>query len=197
MFFSFKPILATALVALTLSLERPSTKSPCGNANIASAFATSKAATLNADGSFTASITNFNGGVDGSREITSAKVDASGTGKSFVAATVTQNGDKAPSTTGTQQLTIKLPAGTSCKGAGGNGAAGANTGAATGAAATTGKKAGGKKGSGKKNKGAKKARAFEAIRSFFESQRTARAAGSRAASIARRAAEAPAVEALA
>ena len=75
-------------------------------------------------------------GQDGSRQVT-AKVDDAATGKTFVAAQVTKNGDlvnnsfhswfygtnyiyyKAPTDVGSQQLTIQLPANTKCTGGSG------------------------------------------------------------------------------
>ncbi|KAH9926338.1 uncharacterized protein BXZ73DRAFT_78835, partial [Epithele typhae] len=135
---SFKSLLATTTVALSVSLnahahaiitpalgvsgtavradvQRPSTSAPCGEVDVASAFATSNAATLGADGSFT--------GEDGSRHVT-AEVDPTGTGESFVAATVTRTATTyvvplVSSSAGTQQVTVKLPAGTICSGTGG------------------------------------------------------------------------------
>ena len=115
MFFFSKSFTATAVLALSLALEasahalvtpalgvqgagaranvqRPSTASPCGNVNIAATLGTSTAVAATGD-TFSATITNFNAGVDGSRQVT-AKVDATGTGKSFVNAVVTTNGDK-------------------------------------------------------------------------------------------------------
>jgi hypothetical protein len=59
--------------------------------NIAAALPKSNA--VRATGTtFTVTAQNFNGGADGSRKFT-AKVDATGTGKSFVAATITKNGN--------------------------------------------------------------------------------------------------------
>ena len=55
-------------------------------------------------------IWNAFSGADDSRSIEKVQVDASGTGKNFVAAQV------APANDDTQQLTIQLPAGTKCTG---------------------------------------------------------------------------------
>jgi len=99
-------------------VQRPSTAKPCGKASL-SAVGTSTPAIAAADGTVQMTITDFNGGVDGSRAIKSTTIDETGTGKSFKAApanTVTKNGDKAPPTAGSQQLTVKLPAGTKCTG---------------------------------------------------------------------------------
>jgi hypothetical protein len=60
--------------------------------NIATALAGSTAIKANGN-TFTVQVQNFNAGVDGSRQFT-AKVDASGTGKSLVAATITKNGQR-------------------------------------------------------------------------------------------------------
>ncbi|KAH9921192.1 uncharacterized protein BXZ73DRAFT_79968 [Epithele typhae] len=74
-----------------------------------------------ADGTFSAPITNFNKGVDGSREIAKVMVDPTGTGdkNSFVAATMVENGSAAPPTLGTEQISVQLPAGMTCAGTGG------------------------------------------------------------------------------
>jgi hypothetical protein len=95
------------------NVQRPSTAKPCGNVNIAIDSAQTVAA--NAQGVFTVTAQNFNGGKDGSRQFT-MQVDAAGTGKNFVAGQVTKNGDLAPKDVGTQQLTASLPAGTKCTG---------------------------------------------------------------------------------
>ncbi|KAJ7155833.1 hypothetical protein C8R46DRAFT_1116564 [Mycena filopes] len=97
-------------------VQRPSTKSPCGSVNIASSLDTSTAVPVEADGTTVMlNVTNFNAGGDGSRSV-SVLVDPTGTGKNFVAAKVTKNGDAAPKSTGTQQVTLTLPAGTVCSG---------------------------------------------------------------------------------
>ncbi|KAI0628213.1 hypothetical protein C8Q77DRAFT_479535 [Trametes polyzona] len=95
--------------------QRPKKGKECGNTDIAKTFDSSTAVPVAANGTFPATITNFNGGVDGSRQVT-ALVDASGTGKSFVPATVLQNGDRDPKGTGSQPLVVQLPAGTTCTG---------------------------------------------------------------------------------
>lgn len=41
-------------------VQRPSKNSPCGNVDIASALTTATPITVNADGTFTATVTNFN-----------------------------------------------------------------------------------------------------------------------------------------
>ncbi|TFY65758.1 hypothetical protein EVG20_g5331 [Dentipellis fragilis] len=96
-------------------VQRPATGKECGNVNVAQTLDTSTPIVANGN-SFTATITNFNGGKDGSREVTNLQVDASGAGKTFVKGTVTTNGDAAPATTGSQQIVGSLPAGTKCTG---------------------------------------------------------------------------------
>jgi len=96
--------------------KRPNANSPCGaGVNIANTIDTSTVAAANAAGSFNAVAINFNGGGDGSRQVT-AKVDATGKGTKFVAMSVTTNGDAAPKNTGSQPIVASLPAGTKCTG---------------------------------------------------------------------------------
>ncbi|KAI0763468.1 Alpha/Beta hydrolase protein [Trametes elegans] len=109
------PALGVAGTFARSDVQRPSNAKPCGNIDVASNLDSSTAITAAADGSFTAMVTNFNGGVDGSRQVT-VKVDSTGTGESFVAATVSQNGDKSPKSTGSQKVTAQLPQGLTCKG---------------------------------------------------------------------------------
>jgi hypothetical protein len=97
-------------------VQNPSAAKPCGNVNIAQTLDTSTALPLSQNGSFSTSITDFNGGADGSRNIQSVKVDPSGTGNNFVAATMLVNGDPNPTTVGTDQLSVQLPPGTKCTG---------------------------------------------------------------------------------
>lgn len=134
------------------NVQRPSTAKPCGNAAL-SAINTSTAVALNGN-TFTVTATNFNGGRDGSTQFT-AQVDATGKGTAFKAATVTKNGQAAPSGTGDVQITVQMPAGTTCTGgtagnrclvsfksAGGFGnCVVVSSGGAAAAAATTGNKA--------------------------------------------------------
>jgi len=96
-------------------VQQPSTSSPCGNTDIASNINNSTAVALDSTNSFSTSIVNFNGGQDGSTQVT-AQVDPTGTGKSFTSATVTQNGQLAPPAAGSAQLSVSLPAGTKCTG---------------------------------------------------------------------------------
>ncbi|KAI9065248.1 hypothetical protein FKP32DRAFT_1674893 [Trametes sanguinea] len=109
------PALGVAGTFARSDVQRRSTASPCGKTNIAQNIDSSTAITAAANGSFAATITNFNGGVHGSRQVT-AQIDPTGTGKSFTAATVLQNGDKSPTGTGSQQLVVQMPAGTACTG---------------------------------------------------------------------------------
>ncbi|KAJ7065489.1 hypothetical protein C8F01DRAFT_1125759 [Mycena amicta] len=97
-------------------VQRPSTSSPCGNVNIANTIDTSSSVPAEADGTTVQlNITNYNAGADGSRSV-SVMVDPTGTGKKFVAANVTKNGDPAPKTNGNDLVTLELPAGTKCTG---------------------------------------------------------------------------------
>jgi len=109
------PVLGVKGAPARSDVQRPSTASPCGSANIAAALGKSTVVAAAADGTFTTTATNFNGGRDGSRQMT-ATVDATATGKNFVAAKVTQNGDLAPTNVGSQKLITALPAGTKCTG---------------------------------------------------------------------------------
>jgi len=96
-------------------VQRPSTASPCGSVNIAQTIDTSTATPVAADGSVTIGVENFNAGGDGSTSV-SVSVDATGKGTSFVAGTVTKNGNANPSAVETDQVTFTLPAGTTCTG---------------------------------------------------------------------------------
>ncbi|THH13355.1 hypothetical protein EW146_g6853 [Bondarzewia mesenterica] len=109
------PALGVSGTPVRNDAQRPSTASPCGNVNIASTIDSSTAVPAAADGTFAATITNFNAGQDGSRQVT-AQVDATGTGKTFAAAEVLTNGDLAPTSTGSQQLSVQLPSGAKCTG---------------------------------------------------------------------------------
>ncbi|EIN08521.1 hypothetical protein PUNSTDRAFT_103395 [Punctularia strigosozonata HHB-11173 SS5] len=109
------PALGVSGTPVRNDVQRPSTNSPCGNVDIASTLDTSTPVQAAADGTFTATISNFNAGQDGSRQVT-AQVDATGAGNSFKAATVSQNGDLAPTDVGSQQLVVSLPANTACTG---------------------------------------------------------------------------------
>jgi len=98
--------------------QRPSGGKPCGNANLA-AVDSSTPVKVGGNGAMSMTITNFNPGKDGSREIKTLMIDETGTGKSFKAVgsgAITQNGDAVPTSDGTQQLAITMPAGTKCSG---------------------------------------------------------------------------------
>jgi hypothetical protein len=88
----------------------------CGNANVASTIDSSTAIPLAADGTFTVTATDFNAGGDGSRAVKTAGVDAAGTGKAFKAVTISKNGNANPTSVGSDQITLKMPAGTTCTG---------------------------------------------------------------------------------
>jgi len=98
-------------------VQQPSTATPCGaSVNVANALKSSTAVKASGD-AFTVSAQNFNGGQDGSQEITSALVDTTATGTSFKGtATITKNGVLAPATTSTVQIQGTLPSGTKCTG---------------------------------------------------------------------------------
>ncbi|KAJ7503268.1 hypothetical protein B0H11DRAFT_1630707, partial [Mycena galericulata] len=96
-------------------VQRPSTAQPCGTINPATTLDTSTAIPAAADGSVTMSVTNFNAGADGSTSV-AVQVDATGTGKSFVAGTVSTNGNPAPTAVETDKVVFNLPAGTKCTG---------------------------------------------------------------------------------
>ncbi|KAJ7708649.1 hypothetical protein B0H17DRAFT_916822 [Mycena rosella] len=109
------PALGVSGLPARSDVQRPSTSSPCGSVNIASSLNNSTAVPAAADGTVMLNITNYNPGADGSRSV-SVMVDPTGTGKKFVAATVTKNGDPAPTGTGTEQIKLSLPAGIQCSG---------------------------------------------------------------------------------
>ncbi|THV07948.1 hypothetical protein K435DRAFT_772282 [Dendrothele bispora CBS 962.96] len=98
-------------------VQRPSGNNACGNVNVAQTIGSSTPVQAAADGTFTTTVTNFNGGADGSRKIQTATVDATAKGTSFTGqATISTNGDAVPASTGSQQIVAKLPAGTQCTG---------------------------------------------------------------------------------
>ncbi|KAJ3535614.1 hypothetical protein NMY22_g6406 [Coprinellus aureogranulatus] len=110
------PMLGVNGTPVRNNVKKPSNANPCGaGINIAQSINNAQAVTAAADGSFTVTAISFNGGVDGSRQMT-AQVSANGQGTNFVAATVTKNGDRAPNGSGNQQITAKLPANTKCTG---------------------------------------------------------------------------------
>ncbi|KAG6839432.1 hypothetical protein C0991_002593 [Blastosporella zonata] len=112
------PMLGVAGTPARSDVQRPLLLAPCGlKADVAGTIDSSTPIPAAADGSFVATVTNFNPGLDGSRQVT-MKVDPTGSGKNanFVTGTVTQNGDRAPKDVGSQQLTASLPAGMKCTG---------------------------------------------------------------------------------
>jgi hypothetical protein len=96
------------------NVQRPSSKNPCGNIDIASQISTSTPVIADANGEFQANVTSFNGGKDGSREVT-AKVDPTGQGKNFQTIQVITNGNGDPASAGTEKITAKLPEGIQCE----------------------------------------------------------------------------------
>jgi len=96
-------------------VQRPSTAQPCGTIDPATTLDTSTAIPVAADGSVTMNVVNFNAGADGSTSV-AVSVDATGKGTSFVAGTVTTNGNPAPKAVETDKVVFTLPAGTKCTG---------------------------------------------------------------------------------
>ncbi|RPD69421.1 hypothetical protein L226DRAFT_442988, partial [Lentinus tigrinus ALCF2SS1-7] len=97
-------------------VQRPSDAKPCGNINIAQNIDSSKAIQLKPDNTFSTTIQNFNAGFDGSLQVDKVVVDASGTGKKFVAAQMVKNGEKNPPKIASAAISVKLPSGTKCQG---------------------------------------------------------------------------------
>lgn len=98
-------------------VKAPSNNNPCGNnVDIAAAIDSSESVPIK-DGSITVSSINFNGGGDGSRQV-SAKLDATGKGDAFdTDLTVTKNGDPAPNQEkGEDSVVVTIPADTKCTG---------------------------------------------------------------------------------
>ncbi|KAK2023650.1 hypothetical protein LX32DRAFT_676477 [Colletotrichum zoysiae] len=113
---AINPVLGVSGTAVRNDVKRPSNNAPCGNGvNVAQSLGSSTAVKADASGSFTVNVQNFNGGKDGSRQVT-MKVNAAGDGKNFVAGTVTTNGQLAPAGTGTEKVTASLPKGMKCTG---------------------------------------------------------------------------------
>jgi len=97
------------------NVQRPSNKNPCGNVgDIAPLISTSTPVNADANGEFQANVTSFNGGKDGSREVT-ANVDPTGQGTNFQKIQVITNGNGDPAGAGTEQITAKLPEGIQCE----------------------------------------------------------------------------------
>lgn len=98
-------------------VQRPSANHPCGDGvNIAAAFDKSTPVVASSTGQVKVTVLNFNPGKDGSRSVSSAQVDPSGTGKKFEKMTITTNGDPNPKTDGSDNVVAQLPAGTKCTG---------------------------------------------------------------------------------
>nr|GAT42574.1 predicted protein [Mycena chlorophos] len=110
------PMLGVSGIPTRNDVQNPSTGSPCGKINIAETINSSASVAMEADGrTAKINVTDYNAGADGSRSV-SVLVDPTGTGKHFVAANVTKNGDPAPKTVGSDLVTVVLPAGTECSG---------------------------------------------------------------------------------
>ncbi|KAJ3827757.1 hypothetical protein EV361DRAFT_793455 [Lentinula raphanica] len=110
------PALGVAGTPVRADVQKPSKASPCGKVDVASNLDTSTPVQAAADGTFTATATDFNAGADGSRSVT-AKVDPTAQGTTFnTAVTVSQNGVAAPKTVGSDQIVAALPSGTTCSG---------------------------------------------------------------------------------
>ncbi|RDX43125.1 hypothetical protein OH76DRAFT_1458503 [Lentinus brumalis] len=113
---AISPVLGVNGTPKRSDVQRPSDAKPCGNANIAQTLDSSKAVQLKADNTFSTTIQNFNAGVDGSLQVDKVLVDATGTGKKFVAAQMVKNGQKNPPTVTSAAISVKLPGGTTCQG---------------------------------------------------------------------------------
>jgi len=109
------PVLGVSGAPVRNDVQKPSKATPCGTTNIAANIDTSTPVAAAADGTFTTTATNFNAGKDGSRQVT-LQVDSTGVGKTFVAGTVSQNGQLAPTNVGSEPIVAALPAGTKCTG---------------------------------------------------------------------------------
>jgi len=110
------PALGVKGVPVRNDVQRPSNDKPCGNVDIASNIDTSTAVPVESDGTTVMlNVTNYNPGGDGSRSV-SVLVDPTGTGKKFVAAKVTKNGNANPKDNGSDLISLSLPAGTTCTG---------------------------------------------------------------------------------
>ncbi|KAI0334047.1 hypothetical protein GY45DRAFT_142898 [Cubamyces sp. BRFM 1775] len=111
------PALGVTGTFIRANVQRPSAAAPCGTINIAANINNSTAIPVNPDGTFGATITDFNAGLDGSREIASVSVDPTATGTDFsTGPTVLTNGDRVPTVVGSQPLVVQLPTGTVCTG---------------------------------------------------------------------------------
>ncbi|KAI0289379.1 hypothetical protein BC826DRAFT_1032368 [Russula brevipes] len=113
---AINPFAGLGGTATRQDVSRVSDGKPCGNINIAQAIDSSTTIPVNPDGSFSPTITNFNGGSDGSRSIKTVQVDVSGQGTNFVAAKMLVNGDPSPQNDSTESITAQLPPNTKCAG---------------------------------------------------------------------------------
>ncbi|KAJ7224936.1 hypothetical protein B0H12DRAFT_1193437 [Mycena haematopus] len=110
------PALGVAGLPVRNDVQRPSTAQPCGSVPIAANLNNSTAVPVEADGmTVMLNVTNFNAGADGSRSV-SVLVDSTATGKNFTKATMTKNGNANPTSDGTDQVKLTLPAGMKCTG---------------------------------------------------------------------------------
>ncbi|OBZ73251.1 hypothetical protein A0H81_07016 [Grifola frondosa] len=109
------PALGVSGTPVSSDAQQPSSSAECGQINIADNINSATPITAAADGTFSATIVNFETGTEGSRQVT-ALVDPTCTGDSFVSATVSQNGDESPTAVGSQTLTVQLPSDTTCTG---------------------------------------------------------------------------------
>jgi len=97
-------------------VKRPSAASPCGaGVDVASLLDQATPVTAADDGTFPATVQNFNAGKDGSTQVTAA-FNAAGLTTPMTPLTVTKNGILAPTTVGNQPITAQLPPGTICTG---------------------------------------------------------------------------------
>ncbi|KAI0319507.1 hypothetical protein OF83DRAFT_1082211 [Amylostereum chailletii] len=111
------PALGVAGTMVRSDVQRPNKLNACGKTDIASNIDTSTPIAANADGTFNATITNFNRFLDGSRQIKTVQIDPTGTGESFVKGQMLENGERAPSALGgSDALKVQMPAGMTCTG---------------------------------------------------------------------------------
>jgi len=138
-------------------VQRPSASSPCGaHVDIVGKVGFSQVVQVK-NGQIPVTATNFNTGVDGSRQIVTALIDPTGTGNNFQAASVSTNGDNNPTNVGSQPIVVNVPDALKARtgrmlislttaGGFGNCVVIESDGGASAAATTGGKKAGGRGG---------------------------------------------------
>ncbi|KAI0358034.1 hypothetical protein OH77DRAFT_1373086, partial [Trametes cingulata] len=97
-------------------VQRPSKHGECGKVDIHKAIDSSQAVQADGNGKFSVKVLNFETGKDGSRELTEALVDPTGKGSSFESVKIVQNGDRTPTSTGTQEIVAQLPSNADCSG---------------------------------------------------------------------------------